>query len=366
MTRVRTTQGGVVSGTYRRFGITTPYSANTEYDSCSDEVLPGDGYGFSASHYRASGGILNSDYDPGYFGRYPLNLPVEKLRSQAYRGHLVVSNPTDGEHTTKLLARTNPSRPVVSLPNFIYELRELPELFAVRGRSIIGKAASLNLNYHFGWKPLLGDVFQMIYTADVLNKRVRRLQKLKKHGFVKSKISLGTYHAVESINQVVDSTMALTIGRKIIRETTQEVWGYVKYTLDGALPDQQDELISLAKRTYLGLYLDAATLWEAIPWSWFADYFGNIGDLLMANRNQIPCHPSKANIMRHTKTAVRDVGPVGHIIADMPWITYSRLSASYETKSRAPATPTLNAHLPFLTDSQASILGSLAALRLRY
>jgi hypothetical protein len=360
MSRVRLKEGGAVTGSYSRFGQVYQQSASMSYDKCTDEVLPGDGYHLLVEHYQANGGIVNSLYNPGVNGRYPLGWPCYALASQRYRGHLSTGSPSNATLAATLLARTNPSRPSVDLPVFIAELKDLPELFYLQGKSIIKKAASANLMYQFGWKPLLSDIAKMYDFTTLMNKRIARLNKLKKHG-LKCTIPLGSFNAKSQTTDAVE-TFVNFIDRPITRETVEQVTGFVRYFPSPDFPSSEAGIVELARKTTLGLTVDASTVWELIPWSWFVDYFTNIGDYLSAHRNIVPCTHSIPQIMRHTITKSYDTGKLFNPPGE-PWMYYTNLSCTHETKSRDIANASIGAHLPFLTDGQLSILGSLSVLK---
>ncbi len=55
-------------------------------------------------------------------------------------GHLATSIPSVGEVATAVLARSNPSRADISVPNFLYELKDLPGMLKEIGAlKLLGK-----------------------------------------------------------------------------------------------------------------------------------------------------------------------------------------------------------------------------------
>lgn len=360
------TTGGHYAGSYSRFGLGYSAIAAGSRNQCIDLPGPGlgDGLPFDTYHYTGEGGIINSAYNPGINGRYPLDWPIQAMQEERYRSHIPSGAPNDVYFATLGQRLTNPSAPTVDLPVFVAEMREIPSLLAIHGRDLIRKSTSANLALQFGWKPLLSDLASMINIAEFANRRAKRLTKLRDTGSLRSTLSLGTYVNTQTKKETVESFVN-TLTRNIRRETVERVSAYVCWTPDGDFPMTEREMIALARRATVGLTADAATAWELIPWSWFADYFSNVGSFLMANRNIVRASVNgPIQIMRHqiTVTTDPDSPPVW---SGEPWMLYKQpIKAVHETKSRRQAVASITAHLPFLNETQVSILGSLALSRL--
>jgi hypothetical protein len=102
--------------------------------------------------------------------------------------------------------------------------------------------------------------------------------------------------------------------------------------------------------------LDAYQAWNALPFSWLADWFGNFGEWLAAHRNDVPAAPTgPCNIMTQTDTY--------EFWERTDGFQQSIKGASglriLRTKSRAQSSGTLSAHLPLATGRQLSILAAL-------
>jgi len=367
MTRNRSRSSDPISGTYQRFGATYYQSATRQLDGCSDEVLSGDGLPLYISHYNAyGGGILTSSGTQTFFARWPTNWPVYALATQYFRRHLSISSPSDYDCAATVLARTNPSKPEVSVPVFIGELRDLPNMLRLHGRSMLEKTAAANLLFRFGWKPLLSDMASMLYFTELTNKRLNMLKRIKREGLGR-RCQLGTYVNTHTEDAVVES-VASFVTRTYSAQTAEKVWGYVEYSPTVDFPSSEADMTALARKAVFGLGLTKSDvlsdLWELLPWSWFIDYFSNIGDYLEANRNIVPVTSSLVQIMRHTATEWLDTNnEIAIGVGGNPWISYTPFNVAYETKSRSAVSPLISAHMPFLNEGQVSILGSLAILK---
>jgi len=278
----------------------------------------------------------------------------DSLWSQIYD---IPGNPTNGAAATELLEKTNPSRPLVSIPNFGHELRELPSMLYRAGRGLIRGFAGANLQYQFGWKPLVSDLGKMLSFTDEVTKRSDELKALASGG-LRRKRTLWRGSRVEDRGyQPCQSGRGFTMSMKIQQMHVSHVWGYVDWYPTSPMLYTDNEFRGVAQRALMGLTIDPSTVWEAVPWSWLVDYFSNVGDYLAAHRNIVGASYRNLSIMRRssvTSTASHPSYPKRGVT------TFART-----LKTRTPASASLDAQLPFLSGRQFSILGSLSILRLR-
>lgn len=271
----------------------------------------------------------------------------------------VNGRPTDGALAAKLVADTNPSRPVVDLPVFVAQLPEIPRLFKGYGDNIARNIANANLSYQFGIKPLVSDLMKLLNFQDEFTKRERELKALASGG-LRCKRSLWNGSGREIYNATVRSSYPTATGR-VLYDTTEDVWGFCRWTPSASMPTTPDALRNLAKKSVLGLTFDFASAWELIPFSWLIDWCSSAGDYLQASRNIVPCSVGDVLIMSRKSTAMS---------TQITWRAEASLNggeiwSKYITGKRGKATPTLSAHLPFLSLRQLSILGSIGVQRYR-
>lgn len=267
--------------------------------------------------------------------------------------------------STELHARTNPSKPSIDIANFIGELKDLPHMLKQVGDSYVKKklghaTGAYNLQYQFGWKPLLGDLAKMLTIQDLVTSRFNQLRKLRDNG--------STVRKVQLFNQTSTATgggrndhwnMAL----KTVRN--DKIWGYTIWEPTDSFPLTDAELYALARKVALGLSIRPEVGWNLLPWSWLIDWFSNVGTFLEANNNSARLTCKVANLCYHktfTYTAVpeKQQDPRSedfHLdIDDMQYIL--------DVKERFYAgPPTLTAWLPILSGQQLGILGSIYATR---
>lgn len=271
--------------------------------------------------------------------------------------------PSNSSIITSVLAKTNPSAAYVDLPLFIYELRELPSLFKTEGTTLLKQASEFNLQFQFGWKPLLSDLTKFFLFQEAVDNRFKELQALRDGG-LRRKRTVWTNEYFTQGSEIVQSLRAWLPVNRVTR-VRGRAWGYCEWTPSIDMPKTNDGLRDLARRSALGLNIDQYTLWNAIPWSWLVDWASNVGDFLEGTRNIVGATPKNTVVMRHhlaESLVTPDLSgyhtwPAHYGNSGTGWRFY------HETKSRDNASASLEAGLPALTSTQFSILGSLAIWR---
>lgn len=313
-----------------------------------------------SSKRRSEPGVCNGSYTTdGWktrreYDNYPIHSPVR-------------NNPPSlagGKTLNELLARSNPSRPLVSVPNFLFELKDLPSLARVAGRTLKQKGANAYLQYQYGFKPLMDDLASMLTFQDEVDKRLKKLDRLRRRGGFKftdeiAKASYSTTHAVGNKGPYSITENRTGFARR---------WGQVSWVFTDLHPspmNNSDRDRQLAFKAAAGLTVDAFTIWEALPWSWMIDWFGDIGDFLLAHRNIIGMRPGDCYTMTHTEA--RNVASFKLLPGRISNVTRGPSFEESIVKRRVKGAivgPTVG--MPFLTGFQFSILGALGLQRIKY
>jgi hypothetical protein len=158
--------------------------------------------------------------------------------------------------------------------------------------------------------------------------------------------------------------------------TREHIWFAARFRY--YIPDvESSEWTSRATRALFGAHITPSVMWEALPWSWLGDWFGNIGDIAsnMSSNAVDNLTADYAFVMRH-KTVTTRWESFGS------WPTFSGnglygpieggSASAYgeetiETKSRAAATPYgFGVNFDGLSGYQASILAALGISRSRF
>ena len=334
------------------------------FAECEDDPGKGEGrYFYVGKVLSRTGGVVNGASNPpdknNRFENYmPLLFrregPIEWPHNDVELGF-----GTPAYYATKLVAMTNPSRADVDLPVFVAELKDLPGLVASEGGKLLRRIAKYNLRYQFAIRPLVSDLMSMLDFVQLTENRLKELKALQKGGLGRTRtLASGSKTSTKSVTP--NSTYGLWYNATARHTTQGRVWGHVKWYPKTTFPATDAGLLSLARRSVLGLTIDGATAWELIPFSWLIDWYGSIGSYLQATRNIVPCRHTTPQIMIQ-KTTEYHVGQTG--LRTYGWATQDFVER-FVLKYRTPAEPSpIGARLPILTARQLSIVASLAVIQ---
>jgi hypothetical protein len=309
-----------------------------------------------------SPGVLNKqfigypiDYSPNPptpLGKYPIPTSTE------------LSN-----YAWETIAKTNPNAPNVSVPAFIGELKDVPDLVKDWGGSILRKIAKGHLSWRWGIKPMISDVRKMIDFTRLVDKRVKELTRLRDAGVLRSRTGLSSASTMDpAVSVFFHSNGAIVKGKKTITYTSK-VWGSVERKLSPgtSLPLTNDGMRKLATRLVYGItsYEVLTAAWELLPWSWFVDWFAGLGTVIAANNNTVSMSWQRLCIMRTTSAkASYDFDKA----ASDSWVSLEGVPQEEEVRKIRivnvnPTLPVLPTLLPLVEGKTWSILGSIAILR---
>lgn len=218
---------------------------------------------------------------------------------------------------TTLLRRSMPDNPVANLTQFLAELViDLPRLpfkelarstTKVRKGSPVNAVGSEYLNGVFAWQPLVSDVLKIcdaiVRSQDIINQYVRdsgSANAVRRRRQMDPIVSSSTSSLVDcwasDINRISAVRWSSNLypngdasSRKTATLTTAVrqdyrlscAWSYFLHHEGSGYAQLED--IAQKARKVLGLKLDLELLWELAPWSWLADWFVNIGDIIALN-----------------------------------------------------------------------------------
>jgi hypothetical protein len=178
-----------------------------------------------------------------------------------------------------------PTKPVFQGSNAIWEFREVPGQLKQRlSNSGLKNVGNYWLALEFGWKPLLNDIVNMLsFHADAQ----KRLDWLLRHNGkpVRRRVSLvdDTSDPVTTSN-IYGSTQPGFVNQFYLETPTwrrtetisDKIWGSARFRY--WLPEGPRN-VDMDARLY-GLYLSPQFCWNALPWTWLADWFTNAGSVL--------------------------------------------------------------------------------------
>lgn len=142
--------------------------------------------------------------------------------------------------------------------------------------SYLRAVADTYLEYAFGLAPLINDTRavaeafgRFAWETDPDNTRLPPTKLIGRGSHAVSKVVHNTFSALGS-NIVLNSTTKTTTKARV-----QYVCGYNGFsTSTPGSKDRLNELLGFRPESWV------PAVWEAVPWSWLADYFTNIGDIL--------------------------------------------------------------------------------------
>jgi hypothetical protein len=333
---------------------------------------------------------VNRDWEP-LNGRRDTSPTTYRIYTQYYPtwayntiAHEPISSFIPGVSAVALatIARSNPSRPDISVPNFLFELKDLPGMIRdlgrlrIQGRNILTRGAQRihpklianhYLSYQMGWKPLISDLQKLLSFQELVDKKMRTLEGLYRNGGIQRRVRLPdwTYSTTtEDSSVTVESQSGILFNCKRVKTSTIERWGTVRWYPE-KLPDSrfsQADLQKLARDLTFGMKgISAKQVWDAIPWTWLVGWFTNVDDFLQAHDNRIPLKHSTPCVMTHRVTT--DL--YTRIPGQNSDFTGGQGKTVLETKERTTSTGALAAAFPFLNGRMLSILGALAIQRKR-
>ncbi len=195
-----------------------------------------------------------------------------------------------------LLSQQDPTEPVFSAATALGELRadgipDLPGIGTWRDRTLSAKhAGNEYLNVEFGWKPLISDLRKFAFAVDNADKIIgdyRNRANVKHHFLGGQKIEeiTGTKVHVGPVSHWTgqglisySSTPATAYSRTSKRQWVEGVYRYYLPMGDDVISKMR-RYGSYARKLY-GIELTPEVLWNLAPWSWAADWFGNVGNVM--------------------------------------------------------------------------------------
>lgn len=278
-----------------------------------------------------------------------------------------------------LIAGTNPSRPVLTVPEMLQNLIELPKLlydtikfFANPKKAFNAKGvANHYLLAKFGWMPLIEDLNKLINLQSYVLKRTKELNQLHSGRGLRRRLQFksDTSEASSSYTLALPGT-AITGSAMISSFIKRRSWGTLRWFPTSPPPyhplDSKNH--AFARRVVLGLTPEgmALGLWKVIPWTWLLGWFTNVGKLALSSSNTVPARYEGACFMSEV-TVVRSGG--AFVFTDASAKGNLRITGqqTYSVKSRSPGTGSIlpGFSMPFLDIGRLSVLGALAVQRMR-
>lgn len=182
------------------------------------------------------------------------------------------------------------------------------------------------LNVEFGWKPFIKDLQDVIDTACTLQDKIDQI--IRENGKpIRRKGRLSEDRDVDQTGQAFPFPYANVYGAPplygvmgsghTIYSVTTEVEEHISYSFGFRywIPDTGDpSWLWRARAVLFGVAPTPSVIWEAMPWSWLADWFSNFGAIYSnLSPNAVDnLVTTRAFLMRHWKSRTLYKAAVSH------------------------------------------------------
>lgn len=379
------------------------------YRRTSDGVVDhigsyGADHSFNAAKRKVEGALFNQGPATLTTGSVSNSLPNNFTATSPSAVFLDPST-TDTEAWNRAVSSTNPSRPDILLPAFLAELRDLPRMIKYGAelgafiaspqfrRRVLGysrfsdwdkdpavltnllkptpgnaisatkQLAIANLAIQFGWLPFLGDLSRLDLLASSVNSRRKEIDRLLSGNGLKRMVRLDEASSQGQNTQILSTLTGGSKSGPVRYLRSMQRWAVVRWKPTGInpLPPSDNQI----RQMLTGLSLNAigSIAWELLPWSWLADYFGNVGTTLNATNNFLGAR-AKGTVM----TERRETLSVPHLYWAMgadagASLTPGRRQTVWKYRSVHSGVHLPSFGIPILGTRQLSILGSIYATR---
>ena len=248
-------------------------------------------------------GLINGENSFSKYENYPVS-----FASSGYNPTLTALPGESFGDVNKAIADSHPVSPPVSIPNFLYELKDLPGMIrhaisrasaledaakSTSGRNGLASVAKYMenpknpaedwLNFHFGWSPLIGDLFALTGVARYLQQRLRWLNTKAQR--ISRERQLGEFSSTTSVvNAAYDSNLGIYCNYTEYNKSRSWVVSHWKHSpvVSKALLENQFLTAMIAA----GFDAPISSIWNAVPFTWLTDWFVDIGSIITIRENR--------------------------------------------------------------------------------
>lgn len=343
------------------------------YERCVDEVHP---------NHPFSGGPLSIIRLTSYFndahmmtgliyktGPYPVYDCKRRVFPTTFESILSDDSDDLREQGPAAWNKFKPKLAKVNLGQTLAEIKDIPKLFK-RGCRYYKDLGDKYLQHQFGWKPFVKDLTDSLKVYKQMDIQLEKMQKHNNKWLRRGDvINRSTSFSVTSAK--VFPTNYLTVNSVVgSRETYEKTWfdGAFRYYIPGLTNGTWGKL-RLARKLF-GVELTPSLVYELVPWTWLADWFSNVGDVVsnytsVTEENMCAKY---AYMMRHTRNVTRCTASITGRLLENNVNKYQTDVASSEfiseMKTRVGADPFgFDSHLADFSAYQLSILGALGVSR---
>jgi hypothetical protein len=268
-----------------------------------------------------------------------------------------------------LIAGTNPSRPVVNIPELIEDIVDLPKAVKGLGDLILNPGKLIKpkglageyLGVQFGWLPLIDDLTKLLDFQRYAIKRNRELHQLYSGKGLRRRLKFADDTAVST------TTMSTSVGISIVTLTCSLVvkrtsWGTIHWYPTDLPPYHPDDLRwnQLSTKLVVGATPEAMLngIWKVIPWTWLIGWFTNVGKFTLANSWTVPAQHGAGCFMSEVDAELSSAGVTATNAASA--VPTHGGKATHTSKTRLVSdVVTAGVNIPYLDMFRLSILSAL-------
>jgi len=379
MSRVRERVSTFTGYRTENFGshVTNGRTIVSKLENCVDEVLLGDNWPLSINKYNRSGGLINGiGSSLGYtWDDYPCAYADDPYLTT----HLTISGaPSTYDLAVEMTKRTQPYRPSFVSLEYLEDLKDVGGLLFNKMGSALSKlskvvparmwpglrrAAKLTLLEQFVILPLISDIEVLFKFQSLVDSRCKEINRLYGERGLRRTKHLWNGSNVANISGQTIQSQGVLLHARVTKTTTIEINGHIRWYAIFPIKPSDASIRSRVRREIIGADLNPYSIYQLIPWSWFIDYFTNLGDLCLGAKNMFELYHLPVTISSykrtHSITTNHDKSSFGGND-----VTCTQISNELISINRGYATPSLTARQELLKPAQTSILGSLAILKL--
>lgn len=268
-----------------------------------------------------------------------------------------------------LIAGTNPSRPVVNIPEMIENLVDLPKMLKNLGDRILSPTSKMTpkglageyLGVQFGWLPLIEDLTKILDFQRYANKRNKELHQLYSGKGMRRRLKFAddTSTVVQtSTTNVSTSAISQACSLTIKREQWATIHWYP--TTPPPYHPDDERWNRLSTQLVLGATPEAMLngIWKVIPWTWMIGWFTNIGKYTLANSWTVPATHSAGCFMSKATATYESAGVSATNVTENSLNHGGKATLTKRTRA-VSSQVTAGVNMPYLDMFRLSILGAL-------
>jgi hypothetical protein len=274
------------------------------------------------------------------------------------------------------VARSNPSRPVVTPLTLMQDVIDIPKQLRDIGRLLtkpskilsVKELANQNLAVQFGWLPLVADVKTLLDLQSHILRRTRELDSLYKSSGLRRKLSLSDDSQSGSFTSgkyVIDlfSSVEFFFSTSVKRK----MWATIHWQPTSQKPPwiaQNEDMNKYVRKIVLGWTPEGLVqgAWEVLPWTWLIDWFSGTGNYLKQFSNTVPAQHSSACLMNEVTVHVVPGTKRPIALSDDSTISSGAYTRTIKTRT-VSGSLTTGFNIPFIGIQRLSILSSLFVQR---